>query len=60
MTYTEVETTVENLRLQHARLEAALKKEERHIWKNMIRIEQLKKEKLRKKDELLRRSLRSH
>ncbi|MBS4773234.1 MAG: YdcH family protein [Proteobacteria bacterium] len=60
MVYTEVEATIESLKVQHAQLEAALREEESHIWKNMIRIEQLKKEKLRKKDEMLRRSLQAN
>lgn len=60
MEYTEVDVTVENLKVQHAQLDAAIREEESHIWKNMIRIEQLKKEKLRKKDELLRRHLQTN
>lgn len=56
----EIDVTVENLKVQHARLDAAIREEESHIWKNMIRIEQLKKEKLRKKDELLRRHLQTN
>ena len=54
-----IETTLESLKMQHARLDSAIKEEESHVWKNMIRIEQLKKEKLRKKDELLRRTLQA-
>lgn len=54
-----VNTTLESLKIQHAQLDSAIKEEEGHIWKNMIRIEQLKKEKLRKKDEMLRRILQS-
>lgn len=46
---------IENLRIQHAHLDAVIKEEESHIWKNCVKIEELKKEKLRKKDELLRR-----
>lgn len=60
MEYTEVEASIESLRVQHAQLDAAIREEESHIWKNMIRIEQLKKEKLRKKDELLRKSLQAN
>ncbi len=55
MEYTEIDVTVESLKAQHAELDAEIREEESHIWKNMIRIEQLKKEKLRKKDELLRK-----
>ena len=54
-----IETTLESLRIQHAQLDSAIREEESHVWKNMIRIEQLKKEKLRKKDELLRRTLQA-
>ncbi len=54
-----IETTLESLKIQHARLDSAIRKEENHVWKNMIKIEQLKKEKLRKKDELLRRTLQA-
>lgn len=50
----ETNTTVENLRAEHARLDAIIREEESHIWKNLIRIEELKREKLRKKDEILR------
>ncbi len=54
-----IDTTIESLKIQHARLDSELKEEESHVWKNMIRIEQIKKEKLRKKDELLRKLLQS-
>ncbi|MBE6458735.1 MAG: DUF465 domain-containing protein [Alphaproteobacteria bacterium] len=57
MEYMEVDVSIESLKIQHAQLDAAIKEEESCVWKNMIRIEQLKKEKLRKKDELLRKSL---
>ncbi len=53
------ETTMETLRIEHARLDSEIKEEESCVWKNLIKIEQLKKEKLRKKDELLRRALQS-
>ena len=52
-----INTTLESLKIQHASLDSEIKEEEIHVWKNLIRIEQLKKEKLRKKDELLRRTL---
>ena len=55
----ETNTTVENLRAEHARLDAIIREEESHIWKNLIRIEELKREKLRKKDEILRHSLQN-
>ena len=33
----EVETvTLENLRIQHAHLDAVIKEEESHIWKNLV------------------------
>ena len=55
----QVNTTMETLKIQHAELDSMIKEEESHIWKNMIRIEQLKKEKLRKKDEMLRKTLQA-
>ncbi len=42
---------------QYAERLAACQSECEHIWKNMIRIEQLKKEKLRQKNETLRKIL---
>lgn len=40
----EVENiSLENLRIQHAHLDAVIKEEESHIWKNCIKIEELKK-----------------
>ncbi len=51
------ETTIETLRIEHAKLDSEIKEEESYVWKNLIQIEKLKKEKLRKKDELLRRTL---
>ncbi len=53
------DTTTENLRIRHAALDALIREEECHVWKNLIRIEQLKKEKLRQKDEILRRILQN-
>ena len=56
----EVENiSLENLRIQHAHLDAVIKEEESHIWKNCIKIEELKKQKLRKKDEKLRRIMQT-
>mgnify|MGYP003210073531 CR=1 FL=1 len=47
----EVENiSLENLRIQHAHLDAVIKEEESHIWK---------KQKLRKKDEMLRRIMQT-
>ena len=54
-----LKSTIENLKIQHARLDSEIKEEEAHVWKNLVRIEQLKKEKLRKKDEVLRYCLHS-
>ena len=51
--------TIESVKLCPIRFESVTKNTESHIWKNMIKIEQLKKEKLRKKDELLRRTLQA-
>lgn len=50
-------TSLESLKFEHSHLDLAIKEEERHIWKNLIRIEELKKQKLKTKDEILRRSL---
>ncbi len=55
----DVQSSLENLKVQHAYLEAAIREEEQHVWKNLIKIEELKKEKLRKKDALLRMSLQN-
>ena len=52
-----VQTSLENLKVQHAYLDAAIRKEEQYVWKNLIKIEELKKQKLRQKDALLRLSL---
>lgn len=52
-----INTTLESLLIQHAHLDSEIKEEEAHVWKNLIRIEELKKEKLRKKDEMLRKNL---
>ena len=51
--------TMENLKVHHAYLEAAIHEEEQHIWKNLIKIEELKKQKLQKKDTLLRMALQN-
>lgn len=51
--------TIEKTKIKPLRLDSKFVKEEGYIWKNMIKIEQLKKETLRKKDELLRRTLQS-
>lgn len=42
------------LKLEHAHLELALKEEESYVWKNLIRIEELKREKSREKVKHLR------
>lgn len=52
-----IDATIESLRIQHTLLDSEIQEEENHVWKNIVRIEQLKKEKLRKKDELLRKTL---
>lgn len=51
------ELTLESLRVRHALLDAAIKEEENHIWKNLSKIEDLKRAKLKKKDEILRMTL---
>lgn len=48
---------MESLKVQHAYLEAAIRQEEQHVWKNIIKINELKKQKLKQKDALLRMSL---
>ena len=52
-----VQTSLENLKVQQAYLDAAIRKEEQYVWKNLIKIEELKKQKLKQKDALLRLSL---
>ncbi|MDR1026573.1 MAG: DUF465 domain-containing protein [Lactobacillus sp.] len=49
--------SAELLKREHAHLDAVIKEEESHLWKNIQKIEELKKAKLRKKDQLLRISL---
>lgn len=53
----DIEMAIDSLRVQHAQLDALIREEENHVWKNLIKIEELKREKLRKKDELLRKSI---
>lgn len=48
---------IPTLKSQHAYLDHIIREEESHVWKNLIKIEALKKEKLKKKDELLRARL---
>lgn len=55
----ESEITLESLRVKHALLDAAIKEEENHVWKNLAKIEELKREKLKRKDEILRMTLQS-
>lgn len=55
----ENNATIENLRIEHAHLDAMIREEESHIWKNLIKIEELKREKLRKKDQLLRQAIQN-
>ena len=50
----------QDLRFDHIRLDMLTCKEGPHIWKNLIRIEQIKREKLREKHELLRKKLQTH
>ena len=53
----DIQTSLENLKVQHAYLEAVIHEERQHVWKNLIKIEELKKQKLKQKDALLRLSL---
>lgn len=55
----ENNATIESLRIEHAHLDSMIREEESHIWKNLIKIEQLKREKLHKKDQLLRQTLQT-
>ncbi len=50
---------MENIKVQHAYLEAAIRQEEQHIWKNLVKINELKKQKLKQKDALLRLSVQN-
>ncbi|MGN0914535.1 MAG: hypothetical protein ACI4OW_06550 [Alphaproteobacteria bacterium] len=54
----KADITFETLRIQHAQLDPLTREEENHVWKKLIRIEELKRENLRKKDTLLRQALR--
>ena len=45
---------LECLKAKHALLDRLAREEERHPWKNYVRIEELKKAKLKEKDKLLR------
>ncbi len=42
------------------KLEACLAEEQKYIWKNMVRIEKLKKENLYQKYHLLRRGIKAN
>ena len=53
----DIQTSLENLKVQHAYLEAVIHEERQHVWKNLIKIEKLKKLKLKQKDALLRLSI---
>jgi len=46
-------TSFELLKMD-VRLDRAIKEEETHVWKNLIRIEQLKRQKTKEKNTLLR------
>ena len=50
---------MENIKVQHAYLEAAIRQEEQHIWKNLDKIHELKTQKLNQKDALLRLSVQN-
>ena len=55
-----IQTSLENLKIQHAYLDAAIRREEQYVWKNLIKIEELKKQKLTQTDAILRLSLFSN
>ncbi len=47
-----------NIKLnEQIKLETCFAEEQKYIWKNMVRIEKLKKENLNHKDRLLRRTM---
>ena len=48
-----------NLKVQHAYLDASIRHEETLIWKNLVKIEELKKQKLKQKDDLLRQMIQN-
>lgn len=50
-------TTQETLGFRHAHINVTAKEEEKHVWNSLIRIEQLKRNKQKKKNALLRRSI---
>lgn len=51
-------TTLETLKFNSKHIDAAIKEEdEGYVWKNLIRIEKLKHQKLREKDTILRRRI---
>ena len=52
---------IENIKLnEQIKLETCFAEEQKYIWKNMVRIEKLKKENLSQKDRLLRRINRAN
>lgn len=51
--------SLENLKVQHAYLDASIRHEETLIWKNLVKIEELKKQKLKQKDALLRQMIQN-
>ena len=52
-----IKINVDTLKQEHDKIELALQKEQSYVWKNITKIEKLKKAKLRKKDDILRESL---
>ncbi len=52
-----LDNSLESLKLQDSCLDLAIKENESHVWKNLIRIEQIKKENLRRKDALMRSNM---
>lgn len=54
----KADATFETLRIRCAQPDTFTRLEENHVWKNLIRIEELKRENIRKKETLLRQALR--
>ena len=51
------DNSLESLKIQFSHLDLNIKNEESHVWKNLIRIEELKKEKLHKKNAQMRQNM---
>ncbi len=60
MEKTDIANIAKDLHFEHPKLDMLICKEGTHIWNNLIRIEQIKREKLREKHELLRKKLQTN